>query len=835
MSIKHLLSGFVTGILAFGAVFSMPVALAQTSTGQIPAGFSVAPIQNWDRGDDAIVQLNTLTIQSISGSMIYASPATAQGCLGYATPQSSGRAISCPMIPPTMLYQISVGGDTILLLKNRQRTSLGSFAVGDRINVFGFLDRSSQLMQALIVRDLDKPSLQTASYYTQFNNVRAVGAPSASYPPATLDIVFSPTPCALYDSAQYRISTPCPYVSSAPSGIFALAKHTVNITSETVVLNQYRQTMALGAVQSDDTLNVFGRYNPSTGVIDALILRDLSSNGTVTIGNSSLAVTVVNDAIRCITTPCGLVANASVVLSADNNSTPSYNRVTASNGLAYFGNLAAGSYTVSVTTICPAGYACAAVTAASQKVYISSGENKSITVLINNQQSSSQLQVISPNGGETLTRGSQYAIRWTVPPTPAGQFSAGSSYDISVIRRTVGGDFVANLLYPVAKGVYLDFGMTSGSYVWTVGQNQSGGTMDDGGNYIVQICYAGTSTCDTSDGKFTVNSLYPPFQSLQIYSLTPQSGTPGTTVTVSGTGFASTGNIVRLEMANGASVYLPNIASNGTTLTFSVPAYSSYSCQYSTNGGPICAIASTQLQPGVYRVWVENTNGVSNSAQFTLTSGSVTQLPQISSITPQGGVIGTTVTITGSGFTAGDNRIIFGQYQAASVASNGTSLTFTVPAYMGANCAANQYCPMYAAQTQPGIYNVHIENANGSSNSVQFTVQSGTSGGVQIYSVNPAAVSVNNSVTTVIPNGGATISGTGFTPTGNRVIFGQYEISPISSDGSTLVFTPQSYMSRYCDPGQVCSTFAIPLAPGQYLLRVQNANGVSNNLNFQIY
>jgi hypothetical protein len=102
------------------------------------------------------------------------------------------------------------------------------------------------------------------------------------------------------------------------------------------------------------------------------------------------------------------------------------------------------------------------------------------------------------------------------------------------------------------------------------------------------------------------------------------------------------------------------------------------------------------------------------------------QSVRIDSISPRSGAVGTSATITGAGFTA-DNIIFFGGGAVSGIASqNGTTLSFTVPESVGPYCAPRTACPMYMLLVTPREYDIHVQNANGSSNTVPFTV-TGTS------------------------------------------------------------------------------------------------------------
>jgi hypothetical protein len=57
-----------------------------------------------------------------------------------------------PILQKELAIQIS--NDTILLKFNRQRAKLEDFQVGDKINVYGFMDKDNNAIDALIVRNI---------------------------------------------------------------------------------------------------------------------------------------------------------------------------------------------------------------------------------------------------------------------------------------------------------------------------------------------------------------------------------------------------------------------------------------------------------------------------------------------------------------------------------------------------------------------------------------------------------------------------------------------------------------------------------------------------------
>ena len=101
-----------------------------------------------------------------------------------------------------------------------------------------------------------------------------------------------------------------------------------------------------------------------------------------------------------------------------------------------------------------------------------------------------------------------------------------------------------------------------------------------------------------------------------ISTLSPTSGRVGTTVTIYGSGFTTSGNRVKsgeLGLENNPNY---NLGSNGTTVTFIVPFSNYLSCWYSI---PACYAPVQMTAPGTYLVSVINGNGAtSNLSYFTV-------------------------------------------------------------------------------------------------------------------------------------------------------------------------------------------------------------------------
>ncbi|MFA7309702.1 MAG: peptidoglycan-binding protein [Candidatus Paceibacterota bacterium] len=229
-----------------------------------------------------------------------------------------------------------------------------------------------------------------------------------------------------------------------------------------------------------------------------------------------------------------------------------------------------------------------------------------------------------------------------------------------------------------------------------------------------------------------------PVGTVSIQALSPVAGPIGTRVTVTGSGFTSDNTI---GFGSGVVVHVPSY--DGTTLTFTVPDGLNPRCFYSN---PRCLIATQQTTPGNYAVSVENTNGISNTRTFTVTSGTITPSQiSIQSITPSSGPVGTVVTLTGR-FFSNNNVVHFGGGAIGLVSVDSSvavacttdpncvggirqTIHFTVPQSIAPYCAPGMMCAMYMQLVTPGVYTVYVTNENGSTNVVTFTVTGGTNAG----------------------------------------------------------------------------------------------------------
>jgi hypothetical protein len=111
-----------------------------------------------------------------------------------------------------------------------------------------------------------------------------------------------------------------------------------------------------------------------------------------------------------------------------------------------------------------------------------------------------------------------------------------------------------------------------------------------------------------------------------------------------------------------------------------------------------------------------------SNAPFYITQNATTNAVQLYSLQPAQGAPGTTITVNGAGFTS-DSRIVFdGQYQTGATMINSNTLAFQVPDYVGQYCAPGMACTAIAYQLPGGMHSLAVDNANGRSNSLQFTL-----------------------------------------------------------------------------------------------------------------
>lgn len=172
------------------------------------------------------------------------------------------------------------------------------------------------------------------------------------------------------------------------------------------------------------------------------------------------------------------------------------------------------------------------------------------------------------------------------------------------------------LSYSVTWGDEIQYGMTTSSMSPAAASFVQSATFNHSysqpGVYSPRFSVRGSNGLATEVSvTVSVQSSGQPTQSPTATSIAPSSGPYGTVVTVYGSGFTRYNNSInyagRTSIVNGVE------SANGTSLQFTIPATP-------CSSGMMCA--QVVMQPGTYSVSVTNQNGVSNSINFVLTSGS---------------------------------------------------------------------------------------------------------------------------------------------------------------------------------------------------------------------
>lgn len=304
-----------------------------------------------------------------------------------------------------------------------------------------------------------------------------------------------------------------------------------------------------------------------------------------------------------------------------------------------------------------------------------------------------------------------------------------------------------------------------------------------------------------------------PTAQLAIHSLSPQSAAVGTSVTIYGQGFSTTGNTVRF----GTGI-ITNLSSPDTrSVSFVVP----------TN---LTGYGSYPVTVGTYNISVSNNAGqTSNALPFSVSSLGAGSSPSISSFSGP-----TSLTVN----TQGTWAITF--YNPSSQYANvqitwGDEYLYPYASAMAPQSIYNsgtQNTTFTHSYSQPGTYTVtaRVTNAAGLSQTTSTTVSvtgAGSTGSVSLSSVTPTTGRIGQQVV---------LQGSGFTTLNNTIHFGnggqQYAVS---NNGTHIYYTIPAYLSA-CDINStyVCTMQAQLVTPGTYPLYVTNSNGTTQTLYFTV-
>jgi N-acetylglucosamine-6-sulfatase len=168
-------------------------------------------------------------------------------------------------------------------------------------------------------------------------------------------------------------------------------------------------------------------------------------------------------------------------------------------------------------------------------------------------------------------------------------------------------------------------------------------------------------------------------------SISPNSGTPGTSVPVTLTGSNLSGATVNVS---GSGIGVTSVSSTATqvTATFNVGSTAS----------------------GSYNVTVSTAGGTSNAVSFVVNAPPPPPVPSLSSITPASGLAGASVNVTlaGSNLSGATLNVSGTGVTASNVASTSNQITATLT----------------IAATASGSYSITATTAGGTSNAVTFQV-----------------------------------------------------------------------------------------------------------------
>ena len=248
------------------------------------------------------------------------------------------------------------------------------------------------------------------------------------------------------------------------------------------------------------------------------------------------------------------------------------------------------------------------------------------------------------------------------------------------------------------------------------------------------------AACPTTDSSYSA-----------VFTAVPTSGTAPLSVSFSASSLQSSNQVI-IEYGDGANsgpLQTVCLSSNGD------PANpNKTSCSLPTANAHTYAHSGTyvaSLNTYVACLYSNPRCMLAQPAPFATTVVTVTGTPaesivKIYSISPTSRAVGTTVNISGFGFTSANTILMDGSVVAtnvpitSSIAISCTTdpncvggihqgLTFTIPSSLSPNCSTGLACPMVQRLVTPGTYAVTVRNDSGTSNAAQLTVTSaGTTG-----------------------------------------------------------------------------------------------------------
>ncbi len=252
--------------------------------------------------------------------------------------------------------------------------------------------------------------------------------------------------------------------------------------------------------------------------------------------------------------------------------------------------------------------------------------NQSNTVTLEVVNTGTPFAVTAPNTAVTLAGGSSTNVTWAVAGTTASPISCAN---VNILLSTDGG-----LTFPTTVASNVPNNGSASVSVPNVATTTARIMVQAADNYFFDI----------SNTNFTITLSGAPI----ISSFTPNTGSAGTVVTITGSNFTGSSSV----------------AFNGTAAT-------SFTVNSATQ---ITATVGAGTTTGLISV----TNGVGTGTSAT--TFVVPQAPVVTSFSPTSGAVGSSVTITGTGFTGVTNVGFNGTAAVTFTVNSATQITVTVPA-----------------------------------------------------------------------------------------------------------------------------------------------------------
>lgn len=426
------------------------------------------------------------------------------------------------------------------------------------------------------------------------------------------------------------------------------------------------------------------------------------------------------------------------------------------------------------------------------------------------QATPTSIQVLSPNGGETIQEGTQYTIRWSTANMPPD-----ATFSVSVFNGTQG-----NALDPNTT-VVSNLPAGTNSYTWTVASNHNWGMgLESRSQKLARFLGIPTAFAFTNQYKVGVRA------DINGKEIAFDSSNASFTITPN-----STGNLP--PVIN--SVTAPTTLNIGQVGRWTVNAtdpengYLNYSIDWGDNNPNIYPFAPTPIQmsqtstfthsysgSGTFtvKITVLDSTGASAQTSSTVVVGQNVGQASLSSLFPNGVYPGGTVTLLGNNFDQRTLVVLDGMtYSPISpdhVSSDGTVLGLRVP-----------------LSTTAGIHTVQVAktgNLNSLSNQLMLSVVT-TQVQPNITSISPSSATYGQTVT---------LNGSGFTAA-SVINFSQNGVSAGSLWGTSI----QSVSNN-----QIVFTLALNTSSptGVYQVTVSNgdcstscaSNMVSNAVNLTL-